>query len=221
MENKKEEALIQEPMWPSLVALTSAAALYTVMPDRVAITGPPWLLLAIVFGLMIPGEIAHNMGKHVVCKVVSYSVLSMLTGAMTWSIVHHVMAISYKTLPPDRLLVSAIVLWVTNILVFAGWYWRLDAGGPHKRSSIKGHKEGAFLFPQMTLSDTALGETEEIENWSPQFVDYLFLSFNTSTALSPTDVPALSRWAKGLMMVQASLSLTVIVFLAARAVNIL
>jgi uncharacterized membrane protein len=57
--------------------------------------------------------------------------------------------------------------------------------------------------------------------WSPNFFDYLFIAFNTSTAFSPTDVPVLARWAKGLMMLQSLISLTVLVLLAARAVNIL
>lgn len=59
------------------------------------------------------------------------------------------------------------------------------------------------------------------EAWSPNFLDYLFLAFNTSTAFSPTDVPVLARWGKVLMMLQSLISLTVIVLLAARAVNIL
>ncbi len=57
--------------------------------------------------------------------------------------------------------------------------------------------------------------------WEPNFVDYLFLAFNTSTAFSPTDVPVLSRWAKILMMIQALISLLVIALLAAKAINIL
>ena len=57
--------------------------------------------------------------------------------------------------------------------------------------------------------------------WSPNFVDYLFIAFNTSTAFSPTDVPVLARWGKALMMLQSMISLTVLVLLAARAVNIL
>jgi hypothetical protein len=61
----------------------------------------------------------------------------------------------------------------------------------------------------------------EVGTWTPQFIDYLFLAFNTSTALSPTDAPILSRWAKALMMIQATISLTVIVFMVARAINIL
>jgi hypothetical protein len=57
--------------------------------------------------------------------------------------------------------------------------------------------------------------------WSPGFMDYLFLAFNTSTAFSPTDTPPLTSWAKLLMMVQAFVSLAVLALLAARAVNIL
>lgn len=59
------------------------------------------------------------------------------------------------------------------------------------------------------------------DTWSPNFLDYLFLAFNTSTAFSPTDTPVLARWGKILMMLQSSISLIVLAILAARAVNIL
>jgi hypothetical protein len=214
--------LIEEPMWPSLVALTAAGGLHTAMPVELAV-GTPYLTLGLVIGLMVPGEIFHKLGKHRACRIIGYTVLSLITISMILSVVLHVQALAFKTLPPVRLLGSAIILWITNILVFACWYWRLDAGGPHKRRAREAHTTGAFLFPQMAMaaSSTSPEETEYWRNWSPQFVDYLFLSFNTSTALSPTDVPVLSRWAKALMMVQASVSLTVVVLLAARAVNIL
>ena len=72
----------------------------------------------------------------------------------------------------------------------------------------------------MTM-ETAAKAAAGASAWSPGFVDYLFLAFNTSTALSPTDAPVLSRWAKLLMMLQAMISLTIVGLLAARAVNIL
>jgi hypothetical protein len=118
------------------------------------------------------------------------------------------------------LLRAATALWIGNVLVFASWYWRLDAGGPHQRDLQESHTDGAFLFPQMTLSPEFRKEMGE-DDWKPGFMDYLFLAFNTSTAFSPTDVPVLSRWAKGLMMIQAIISLATIAILAARAVNIL
>jgi len=115
---------------------------------------------------------------------------------------------------------SAAELWLANILVFASWYWRLDAGGPHERARTSVHTDGAFFFPQMGMTDDARIAAGEAD-WKPNFIDYLFLAFNTSTAFSPTDVPVLSRWAKVLMMIQAVISLLVIALLAGRAVNIL
>jgi len=75
--------------------------------------------------------------------------------------------------------------------------------------------DSSFLFPQM------LSQEGENVPWSPHFMDYLFLAFNTSTAFSPTDTAALSRWAKLGMMLQSLISLTIVALLAARAVNIL
>ena len=96
----------------------------------------------------------------------------------------------------------------------------LDAGGPHQRDLRGSHTDGAFLFPQMLLDPELRREMGE-DQWRPGFVDYLFLAYNTSTAFSPTDVPVLSRWAKVLMMLQATISLGTIAILAARAINIL
>ncbi len=122
---------------------------------------------------------------------------------------------------PIIMLRSAVALWVGNVFTFALWYWRLDAGGPNGRDRRFGHETGAFLFPQMTSDDLSHPEAPTARRGRPQFVDYLFLAFNTSTAFSPTDAPILSRWAKVLTMVQSSISLAVVVLLAARGVNIL
>ena len=72
----------------------------------------------------------------------------------------------------------------------------------------------------MALTDDKLEQLGQTD-WSPGFVDYLFLAFNTSSALSPADTAALSRWAKLLMMTQAIISLTLIAVVAARAINTL
>jgi Protein of unknown function (DUF1345). len=207
-------------MWPSFLAMVAAGGLFAAMPEHLAINGPRWLVLAIVMALLLPGEVVHHLGKHKVCKILGYVVISIVTVAMIMSVALLVEAIRTKNVEPLVLLHSAGILWVTNILVFAVWYWRLDAGGPHKRSSRDEHIDGAFLFPQMTM-DGPTDHSDDLLNWAPNFVDYLFLAFNTSTALSPTDAPVLSRWAKALMMVQALISLTIVVLLAARAVNIL
>jgi uncharacterized membrane protein len=101
------------------------------------------------------------------------------------------------------------------VLVFALWYWKLDAGGPLGRDSSRGKLRSSFLFPQM------MNQGGGDPSWSPNFMDYLFLAFNTNTAFSPTDTAVLARWAKVGMMLQSLISLTIVALLAARAVNIL
>jgi len=209
-----------EPRWPALVALLGAGALYAALPSSLIVGGPRWLLLASVLVLLIPAEITHHRGDHLLNQVFGYILNGVVTVAMIASLALLIDALPEHKVNPRELLRSAAALWLTNIIIFASWYWRLDAGGPHERARTPGHTDGAFLFPQMTMdpaAKTAAGEHE----WEPNFIDYLFLAFNTSTALSPTDVPVLSRWAKLLMMTQALISLVVIVLLAARAVNIL
>ena len=151
--------------------------------------------------------------------MLGYIVLGIVTAAMLWSLFMLIRSLILHRITPDELLRSAVALWAPNSLVFATWYWRLDAGGPHARHVRGNHTKGDFLFPQMTLSPRTEKPLEE--NWSPGFVDYLFLAFNTSTAFSPTDSPVLSRWAKVAMMVQSTVSFATVALLAARAVNIL
>ena len=208
-----------EPRWPAMLALLAVGGLRLAMPESLSV-GPDWMLIAIVAILAIPTVWARYQGLDTMNKVLGYILTSIVTIDMVWSLYLLIAALpSHKEAPQD-LLRSAAALWLANILVFASWYWRLDAGGPRARELRSVHTDGAFLFPQMTLDQQAKHEMGE-QCWSPGFVDYLFLAFNTSTAFSPTDVPVLSRWAKCLMMVQAFISFTTVALLAARAVNIL
>ena len=202
-----------------MLALLAVAGLRFALPASLSI-GPNWLALVIVVVLLIPTVTAHRRGNHKLNQVLGYLVTSVITADMAWSLVLLVAALPSHKEPPQTLLLSASALWFANILVFASWYWRLDAGGPRARELRGVHSDGAFLFPQMTLDQQAKKAMGE-ESWNPGFVDYLFLAFNTSTAFSPTDVPVLSRWAKLLMMVQSLISLATVALLAARAVNIL
>jgi hypothetical protein len=209
----------REPRWPAIVALLAVGALYYALPSELTV-GPDWLVLVILVGLMAPA-ILLSRGEHWrVTQTLGYLASGVVTVSLIASLALLVERLPAKTESPLQLLISAGALWIANLLVFASWYWRLDAGGPFQRDLRRSHTDGAFLFPQMTLDPELRREMGEDE-WSPGFVDYLFLAFNTSTAFSPTDVPVLSRWAKGLMMIQATISLAAVALLAARAVNIL
>jgi uncharacterized membrane protein len=202
-----------------MLALLAVCVLRLALPESLSV-GPDWLLIAVVGVLLIPTIWARYRGLDLLNKILGYVLTSIVTVDMVWSLWLLVAALpSHKQMPQDMLM-SAAALWITNVIVFASWYWRLDAGGPRARELRGVHTNGAFLFPQMTLNQQAKREMGE-ESWSPGFVDYLFLAFNTSTAFSPTDSPVLSRWAKVLMMIQALISFTTVALLAARAVNIL
>ena len=208
-----------EPRWPAAIAVVAVTGLYLALPPYMII-GPRWVFPAIIIALLVPTVITHRAGKHSINRILGFTVTGLVTTGMIVSVALLIAALPSHKESPTQLLMSAAALWTTNVLVFALWYWRLDAGGPHRRDSRLGHPDGAFLFPQMTMPPEAKVKSRQ-PAWSPNFVDYLFIAFNTSTAFSPTDVPVLTRWGKALMMLQSMISLTVLVLLAARAVNIL
>ncbi len=210
-----------EPRWPVIVAALAAVALHFALPAALR-PGTPWLLAAVVLTLVIAATIFRHLGMHRQNAWASYGVLGALAIGLLYGIAALIVGLIMKTEGATKLLLSATVLWASNVIVFASWYWRLDGGGPNERERRDAHTRGAFLFPQMTItppsSDVSLAEEE---GWRPSFVDYLFLAFNTSTAFSPTDVPPLTSLAKLAMMLQSLISLTAVVVLAGRAVNIL
>lgn len=202
-----------EPRWPVLLALLAVCGLYLALPERLTL-GPNWLLLIPVGVLLLPTIATHHLGHAKLNRRFSLALSTLITAALAWSMGALIWHLPDHRQTASELLRSAGALWVSNILVFAAWYWKCDAGGPHARDQRSRHTDGAFLFPQMNLQ-------REGVPWKPGFVDYLFLAFNTSTAFSPTDVAPLTRWAKLLMMSQSMLSLGAIVILAGRAVNML
>jgi hypothetical protein len=187
------------------------ALIHFALPERFSV-GPRWLLFAVIFVLLIPIVFSYRVGRYNITRNLTFVALGIITLALTGSLGLLIGGLPSHKDRPETLLVSAAMLWFTNVLVFALWYWKLDAGGPLGREQPGARS--AFLFPQMTRPD-------EDRHWSPMFLDYLFLAFNTSTAFSPTDTSVLSRWAKMLMMFQSLISLSIIALLAARAVNIL
>ena len=208
-----------EPRWPAIVATLSVGMLFYAMPESLTV-GPGWLVLVIVAILLIPTTVFYRIGRGDLNEIFAYTNLVVITLAVVSSLVLLVMRLPAHKESPVELLRAAAALWVSNVLVFASWYWRLDGGGPNERDKLPVHQDGAFLFPQMMM-DPALREQMGEDRWNPGFVDYLFLAFNTSTAFSPTDVPVLSRWAKVMMILQSVISLATLALLAARAINIL
>lgn len=112
------------------------------------------------------------------------------------------------------LLKDTAVLWIVNILLFGVWYWIIDGGGPDARRDNT-LRRFDFSFPQR--SATLAGW----ESWRPRFWDYLFLGFCGSTQFGLGDTQVLSIRAKFLLMLQATLSIAVIVFIASIAISVI
>lgn len=201
------------PRWAAVIGTLAIGLLYFALPSHLTF-GPSWLLLVIEVVLLLPllfSWITHRPLPHLTIRILTLAILGVVTLGLVVSI-----GLLIYTLPGNKqasvLLRSAVLLWCTNILVFSLWYWEIDGGGPHKRR-LSGHKAADLMFPQQVDGNKS--------GWVPHFVDYLFVAFTSATALSPADTYPLTPVTKMLMMVQAILSMTVIVLLAGRAVNIL
>ena len=217
-----ETLLSPEPRWPAALALFAAAAMPFLLP-RTLTLAPAWALVPANVILLTGAILAHRHNRVKLTDIFSYTNLVLLTLSLLFSLLMLVLGLSRHEQVAPKLLESAAVLWGTNVIVFAAWYWRLDAGGPHARDGRKAHMEGAFLFPQMSVDAPGRKGVSlaEAEGWRPGFVDYFAISFYTATAFSPTDVQVLSRWGKLMMMIQALISFGTVILLTARAVNIL
>jgi len=206
--------------------MLAAGGVFLAMPESLSV-GPSWLLFAIIVALLVPILLSHRFGNLKVARLFTLAANGVITFAMIASLTILIQGLPHHREQPNVLLRSAVALWITNVLVFALWYWKLDAGGPLGREKSRGRLDSSFLFPQMLSQDESRTPERHAHHpwhdphWTPHFMDYLFLAFNTSTAFSPTDTAVLSRWAKAGTMLQSLISLTIIALLAARAVNVL
>ena len=207
-----------EPRWQVILALLAVAGIYMALPKEL-IVGPTWLLPVLVVVLLVPTAFAHRTGRHSLNHVLGIVIGAIITFGLIASVVLLVTTIPGEK-EPLALLRSGGALWLTNVLVFALWYWRLDGGGPRERESENEFGSRSFVFPQMQIEKTER-MTFGVDRWRPGFVDYLFIAFTVSSTFGPTDAPVLTHWAKLLTMTQILISLTIMVLLISRAVGVL
>ncbi len=201
------------PRWEALIAALAIAAAYALLRDDLRI-GPRWLMFPLLLLFLVPLNVARYLGNYRLVRALGFALSAFVTAALIASVVLLVARLPSGKTTASILLRDGALLWGANILVFALWYWEIDGGGPHARH-VRRYTSTDFLFPQFTTPDAAES------NWSPRFLDYLFLSFNTSAAFSPTDTLVLSRPPKVLMMVQSLISIVVVAVLVSRAINTL
>jgi hypothetical protein len=209
-----------EHWWPVAVAIIVVAGLHVALPARYRVQ-PAWLLPAILLALLValiigdPGRIDRQRAW---LRIVTSAVIAVITLANLLAAGRLVVEILTNNKlfanHPGGLLAAGAVIWATNVIAFALWYWDLDRGGAAARAHHP-YDNPAFVFPEMQHSDYVPA------TWVPRFVDYLSLAFWTATAISPTDISAIKPWAKLLMMMEAAGSIVLAALVIARAINVL
>lgn len=203
---------------PVATAVILAIALQLVLPSN--LTFHPTYLLPSLEGLLLVGVTVANPRRinrtSIALRASSIALIALISAANAWSTGELIKGLVNGTAGNNAalLLTRGASIYLTNILVFGLWYWEWDRGGPVARA--RGTKAFPdFLFPQMAQPDLAPPQ------WTPTFIDYLYVSFTNAAAFSPTDTMPLSRWAKMLMLLQSAMAILTVAFVIARAVNIL
>jgi uncharacterized membrane protein len=207
-----------EPRWPSALAVAVMIALQFALPERLS-AGPRWALPVIevvLIGVLIAANPGRMERSSPVLRRIGLCLIIVASLGNAWSVLQLVLDISSgrDIGTAAQLLASGGDVWLINVLTFAVWYWEFDRGGPAERA-LGTHDLPDLLFPQMATPAMAP------HDWEPQFADYLYLAFTNSTAFSPTDTLPLSRWVKGVMLLQSLLSLAIAALVVAKAVNAL
>jgi hypothetical protein len=176
-----------------------------------------WFLLAVPSGLLFVTLAVgpSRLGLERLQREVAIALLALLgvgTGAATVCLV---VSLTRGTPSGPQLLLSAVIVLVTNVVTYALVFWEVDDGGPIARALAETREQPDFQFPQ--------DENHELARpgWTPALVDYLYLSLTNSVAFSPTDAMPLTHHAKLFMGLEATISLLTVVLVGARAINIL
>ncbi len=203
------------------LAVLTAAGLYLLIPEDFRLNETARIAYPIMLGVLLivlvigdPGRIDRDQRW---LRIVTGLLIMTITIVTAVSVVRVVLGILQKAAfaSPSQLLTIGAIVWLNNVIAFTLWYWHLDSGGPAARAGGRVVTRPAFHFPEEDL------EKDVGPDWFPEFIDYLALSFNTATAFSPTDVSAIRHWAKLMLILESSISLTLVALVVARAINIL
>ena len=208
-----------EPRGQAVAAVVAIGAIYLALPRKLVV-GPYWLLPTVIVVLLVPTVVSHRVGKHSLNRILGFVINGITTLALIGSVLLLVRLLPTHRESPLELLRSGGLLWLTNVIVFALWYWRLDGGGPTLRHKEKRFGSKSFVFPQMQIPHDERSEFACVR-FQPRFIDYLFVAFTQSSTFGPTDAPLLARWAKILTMIQIFISLSIVVLLISGAVGAL
>jgi hypothetical protein len=205
-----------DPLWPGQLATMLALLAYFALPTQLTI-GPNWPLPTVelaALAVLVVFRRGAQVARDLRLAAVGLVLLAALTNiAALGLLVHYLVAGGHAA--GAQLIGGGLLIWWTNLLLFAVLYWELDRGGPVRPVGERPPVVPDFLFPQMTDPRFAA------PGWKPGFADYFYVSLTNQTAFSPTDTMPLRLRIKLLMGVQGVAALVTTGVVVARAVNAL
>ena len=216
----------RKPRWAPAIAIIVALILYELLPPKLTF-GPIWVAPVIIGVLLIPILL---FGGRIPPRLRNAMTVSLIAVLNFFNIMSVILLVNDLVNPHSKhhgilaadLLRSGALVWSTNVIVFALWFWEIDEGGAELREGMPVSVTDAqadFLFPQITLLQTRAKCVPD--TWRPTFLDYLYVSFTNALAFSPTDVMPLTHIAKMLMLIESLISFITVALILARSVNIL
>ena len=181
-----------EPRWQALLAMAAVGGVYLALPRELVI-GPTWLLPTVIAVLLAPTIVTHRMGRHSFNHALGIVNNGIITVALIGSVSLLVATLASHKQAPLRLLRSGAELWLTNVLVFSLWYWRLDGGGPNVRDKLR-NSVAAVSFSRKCRSKKA-NVNDLASNAGAPVLSITFLS--PSRKAPPSDQPMHPFWLAG------------------------
>jgi hypothetical protein len=208
---------VKEPYWHVHLAVIVAIVLQMTLNDKLTI-GPKYIIAT--FEALLLLSLAFFASSHPSIMRLRRSIAILLIALISIANISSLILVVYnlldlKQVSGRQLIISGLLIYLTNIIIFGLWYWELDSNGSADQTDDSVPVD--FMFPQMNSSATVV----DSKNWNPTFFDYLYVSITNASAFSPTDTMPLTHRAKLLMSLQSTTSLITIALVAARAVNIL
>jgi uncharacterized membrane protein len=197
------------------VAIALQFVVWNLNGDELVI-GPQYVLIPIEIALALIIGLVSQLGarKHPLYHLTALGLLAMVSFANISSLilVLHALIIQHAAITGPELLGAAIAIFMTNIIIYALWYWEIDS--PGLSSTRWSRNDQDFQFPQQDMP-------EKFPRWRAEFTDYLYLSIVNAVNFAPADSKPLTHGAKMLMASQALVSVFTLALVIARSVSIL
>ncbi len=169
------------------------------------------IALAVILGLTAG---RRHLRKGHLYRMLSFFLLGLISLAniTSFALVAKLLIFESTGLSGREVLVAALAIFLTNIIIFALWYWEIDSPGLTGTRWSKHDKD--FHFTEQDLG-------KDYADWQPTFGDYLYLSMTNAINFAAADARPITTQAKGLMATQALLSVFTLALILSRSISIL